>query len=82
MRWKKLQYIATGLSDHLGRIAKDANPQIHEAMWNHIMSIKEWDLLELRDIWECAPTFQCVRSAFPEGEYGRGASPILDISKG
>jgi CelD/BcsL family acetyltransferase involved in cellulose biosynthesis len=80
--WTKLQFLATGPTDHLGVIAEDQDPEVLEAIWRHVQGMKCWDMLELRELWGSAPTFASFKGFFPDFEFVRGTSLFVDLSHG
>ena len=81
-RWTKMQFLATGPSDRLGIIAKDQDPEVLEAVWRHVKGMSCWDVLELRELWEKAPTYNSIKKAFPDLESLREKSLYVDITVG
>jgi len=82
MRWTKMQFLATGPSDHLGVISQNQDPDVLEAIWRHVQGMKCWDVLELRELWKPAPTYASFMRFFPNFECVRGTSPYVDLSVG
>jgi len=80
--WSKLQFLATGPSDHLGIIVRRGHDSAYAAIFKRIEQWKDWDVLELRELWEHGPTLSHLRSAYPTGEMARGASPFVNVSQG
>jgi CelD/BcsL family acetyltransferase involved in cellulose biosynthesis len=81
-RWTKLQFLATGPSDHLGVISKDDDPEVLDAIWRHVKGMSSWDVLELRELWASAPTLSSFQRHFPEFESAKGVSLYADLSIG
>jgi CelD/BcsL family acetyltransferase involved in cellulose biosynthesis len=80
--WTKLQFLATGPSDHLGVIAKDDDPEVLDVIWQYVKEMSSWDVLELRELWASAPTFSSFKSHFPEFESVKGVSLYADLAIG
>jgi CelD/BcsL family acetyltransferase involved in cellulose biosynthesis len=81
-RWTKLQFMATGPTDHLGFIVKNQDPEVLDAIWRHVHGMRCWDMLELRELWETAPTFISFKKFFKEFESVKGTSLYVDLSVG
>ena len=81
-RWTKMQFLATGPSDHLGVISQDQDPDVLDAIWKHVQGMRCWDVLELRELWESAPTYASFKRAFPDFESVRGTSLYIDLTVG
>lgn len=81
-RWTKLQFLATGPSDHLGVISKNGDPEVLGAIWRYVQGMQDWDVLELRELWEYAPTFASFKRAFRDFEMNKGVSLYVDLSIG
>ena len=81
VRWRKVQFIGSGPSDRCGIIARDGREDVHRAVWDHILSKEDWDVIELRDMVTGGPTDGCVRSMFPEAELFYQPSPYIPLEK-
>ncbi len=81
-RWRKLQFIATGPSDHLGVIAERGDEEVLQAVWEHVRGMKEWDVFEMRELWTSSPTYRSFQRCWPDHEMVKGVSPFVELSMG
>ncbi len=78
--WRKLGFIGTGSSDRCGIIAKWAREDVHRAVWEHILSEDDWDVIELRDMLEGGPTSNGVHAMLPMEEQVTSPSPHIVLN--
>jgi len=64
-----VEFIGTGQSDRLGSFAKEGDVRIHSALWDHVNGMKEWDVLDLRDMREDFASARSVKEAFRAAEF-------------
>ena len=80
--WTKVRFMGSGPSDRCGIIARDARPDIHDAIWEHMRARDDWDVIELRDMKRGGPTEQGARRAFPVREEAAEVAPYVSLNGG
>jgi CelD/BcsL family acetyltransferase involved in cellulose biosynthesis len=73
------EFIGTGPSDRLGALARNGDANVQMALWKHIMDLKDYDILDLRDMREDCTTAKVVRDVLAGADCETDDSPWIPI---
>ncbi|MDD1755399.1 MAG: GNAT family N-acetyltransferase [Methanomassiliicoccales archaeon] len=73
------EFIGTGPSDRLGAFAGKGDTRVQKVLWKHIMDLKDYDILDLRDMREDCTTAKVVRDVLAGADCETTASPWIPI---